>query len=140
MISSPEVREQVGDHAEPLAAFLHEVAAVDEEIAAANRMMLGPWIDRTETVARPGVGEIDTHRVTGLHTRIPPWSHDEHRSGALLWPPQAPKLDMLALVPEPLRQLEQAVAAAAREASEARSDLEDTHRREPQRRKVLAGW
>ena len=29
------------EHAEPLAAFLHEIAAIDEEIGTANRLRLG---------------------------------------------------------------------------------------------------
>ena len=83
----------------PLSEFLHEVAEIDAEINNANRLKLGPWIDKVETIARPGVGDIDTHKLVGLHTRIPPWDHDEHRSGELLWPPSPPQLDMLALVP-----------------------------------------
>ncbi len=126
-------------HAEPLAAYLHEVAVVDEEIGTANRTKLGPWIDKVETVARPGVGDIDTHKIVGLHTRIPPWSHDEHRSGALLWPPQPPKLDMTALVPQELAKREAAVAAEAKEAMKVWSQLEEVNRLQRQRRKVLAG-
>ena len=128
------------DHAEPLASFLHEVAAIDAEVNSANRLKLGPWLDKVETIARAGVGDVDTHKLVGLHTRVPPWSHDAHRRGELMWPPQAPKLDMVALVPQPLRQLEKALAENAREAAQARSDLEEAHRREPQRRKVVAGW
>ena len=68
------------DHAEPLAAYLHEVAAVDEEIATANRLRLGPWLDRTETIARPGVSDLDQHKLVSMATRLPPWDHDAHRS------------------------------------------------------------
>ena len=127
------------EHAEPLAAYLHEVAAIDEEINNANRLKLGPWLDRTETVARPGVGDVDTHKIVGMHTRIPPWEHDEHRSGALLWPPQAERLDTAPLVPQPLRQLEEAVAAEAREATKIASSL----RSEPSRARSAPqgiGW
>ncbi len=124
----------------PLASFLHEVAAVDGEINAANRLKLGVWIDKVETVARPGVGDIDTHKLTGMHTRLAPWDHDQHRAGELLWPPQPPKLNPAAMVPGPLRQLEEAVAAGAREASAARAQAEAAHRAQPQRRKVVAGW
>ena len=81
------------DHAEPLAAFLHEVAAVDEEIGTANRLKLGLWLDRTETVARPGVSDLDQHKLVSMATRLPPWDHDAHRSGELLWPPQPQRLD-----------------------------------------------
>ena len=101
----------------PLSEFLHEIAACDAEINDVNRLKLGPWLDKVETVARPGVGDIDTHKLVGLHTRIPPWSRDAHTRGEMMWPPQLPRLDMVALVPEPLRQLEAAVAAAAKEAA-----------------------
>ena len=116
------------EHAEPLAAFLHEVAAIDEEIGTSNRLKLGPWIDRVETIARPGVGDVDTHKIVGMHTRIPPWVHDAHRSGALLWPPQPEGSTPRAMVPEPLRQREEAIAAEAREATEIASRLEEANR------------
>ena len=70
----------------------------------------------------------DTHKIVGMHTRIPPWSHDAHRSGALLWPPQPPKLDLAAMVPEALRQREEAIAAEAKEATKIASRLEEANR------------
>ena len=73
----------------PLSEFLHEIAACDAEINDVNRLKLGPWLDKVETVARPGVGDIDTHKLVGLHTRIPPWSRDAHTRGEMMWPPQA---------------------------------------------------
>ena len=75
-----------------------------------------------------------------MHTRFPPWDHDAHRSGALLWPPQPPKLDAAAMVPEALRQREEAIAAEAREATEIASRLEEANRlARGARRRVLAG-
>jgi hypothetical protein len=126
-------------HAEPLAAFLREIAAVDEEVAAANRTKLGAWLDKVETVARPGVGDIDSHKLVGLHTRIPPWDHSAHRMGEMLWPPPQPKLDMVALVPAPLRQLAEARAKEAKASAAARAEIEESNRSHPQRRRVLAG-
>ena len=128
------------DHAEPLAAFLHEVTAVDEEIGTANRLKLGVWIDRTETIARPGVSDLDQHKLVSMATRLPPWDHDAHRSGELLWPPQAQRLDPSAMVPEALRQREEAIAAEALEATKVASDLERANQlQKGARRRVLAG-
>ena len=128
------------EHAEPLAAYLHEVAAVDEEIGTSNRLRLGPWLDRTETIARPGVSDLDQHKLVSMATRLPPWDHDAHRSGALMWPPQPERLNPALMVPEALRQREEAVAAEAKEATEIASRLEDANRlARGARRKVLAG-
>ena len=127
-------------YAVPLASFLHEIAAVDAEINNANRLKLGPWLDRVETIARPGVGDVDTHKIVGMHTRLPVWDHDQHRAGQLLWPPQPERLDVAAMVPEPLRQREEAVAAEAREATKVSSQLEEANRlARGARRRVLAG-
>jgi hypothetical protein len=128
------------EHAEPLASYLHEIATVDAEIATSNRLRLGPWLERTESIARPGVSDLDQHKLVSMATRLPPWSHDEHRSGALLWPPQPERLNVAAMVPEPLRQREAAIGAEAKEAAEAWSQLERANRlSRGARRKVLAG-
>ncbi len=124
----------------PLAAYLHEIAAIDEEIATSNRLRLGPWLDRTESVARPGVSDLDQHKLVSMATRLPPWDHDAHRSGELLWPPQAQRLDPSAMVPEALRQREEAIAAEALEATKVASDLERANQlQKGARRRVLAG-
>ena len=101
----------------PLSEYLHEVAAVDEEIATSNRLRLGPWLDRTESVARPGVSDLDQHKLVSMATRLPPWDHDAHRSGALLWPPQPERLDPRAMVPAELVKRDEAIAAEAKEAA-----------------------
>ncbi len=126
------------EHAEPLAEFLRQVAAVDEEIGAANRIRLGQWIDRTETVAR-GIGEMDQHRLVSRGTRVPPWDPEAHKAGHMLWPP-VERIDAAALVPVEMLKFGEARAKEAKEASAARAELEETNRSHPQRRKVTAGW
>jgi hypothetical protein len=123
----------------PLSEYLHEVAAIDEEIGTSNRLQLGPWLDRTESIARPGVSDLDQHKLVSMATRLPPWDHDAHRSGALLWPPQPPKLDVAAMVPEPLRQLDEAISAEAKEATQMASRLEEANRLSRGARRKLAG-
>ena len=124
----------------PLSEYLHEVAAIDEEIATSNRLRLGPWLDRTESVARPGVSDLDQHKLVSMATRLPPWDHDAHRSGQLLWPPQPERLDPRAMVPAELVKREEAIGAEAREATRIASRLEEANRlSRGARRKVLAG-
>ena len=127
------------EHAEPLASLLHEVAAVDEEINAANRLKLGAWIDKVETVARPGVGDIDTHKLVGLHTRLPPWSHDEHRVRRTAVAAAAAEAQSRGDGSAERGQLDEAVAAEAKEAMKVWSQLEEVNRLSRQRRKVLGG-
>ena len=128
------------EHAEPLAAYLHEVAAVDEAIGTSKRLRLGPWLDRTESIARPGVSDLDQHKLVSMATRLPPWDHDAHRSGALMWPPQPARLDPRAMVPAELVKREEAIAAEAAEATQIASRLEEANRlARGARRKVLAG-
>ena len=128
------------EHAEPLAAYLHEVAAVDEEIGTSNRLRLGPWLDRTETIARPGVSDLDQHKLVSMATRLPPWDHDAHRSGALLWPPQPARLNPARWSAGAVRQREEAIAAEAKEATEIASRLEEANRlARGARRRILAG-
>ena len=74
--------------------FLHEVAAIDEEIGTANRLQLGPWIDRTETRRSSGRCRMSiTHKLVGMQRASPPWDHDAHRRGELMWPPQPERLN-----------------------------------------------
>jgi hypothetical protein len=128
------------EHAEPLASYLHEVATVDEEIGTSNRLRLGPWLDRTESVARPGVSDLDQHKLVSMATRLPPWDHDAHRSGELLWPPQPARLDPRAMVPAELVKREEAIGAEAAEATRIASRLEEANRlARGARRRVLAG-
>ena len=93
------------------------------------RIGCGWAVDRPgESVARPGVWDLDQHKIVGMATRFPPWYHDAHRSGALLWPPQPPKLNLAAMVPAELRQRDDAIAAEANEATEIASRLEEANR------------
>ena len=128
------------EHAEPLAAFLHEIAAIDEEIGTSQPVAARGLARPRETIARPGVGDLDSTSSSawrrgcrlGITTRTGAASCCGRRSRRGSTPPRWCR--------ETLRQREEAIAAEAREATQIASRLEEANRlSRGARRKVLAG-